>query len=155
MEHKYRGALFSPAQEIILRFFLKCTRSQQDLMLTEANKLTCRPRWRSELTNCFAVLTLHRPWSPCHSKSRHNIRNSIHYLFYVWYCIRSIPLPFPLSSFCSLTVCKKPGRSVHVLYIRLYIWRKTTLHDVNMTYCKDRYMDYNPSMWMKSMSPVI
>jgi len=32
-------------------------------MLTQANKLTCRPRWRSELANCFAVhvLTLHRP----------------------------------------------------------------------------------------------
>ena len=26
-------------------------------MLTEANKLTCRPRWRSELAKCFAVLT--------------------------------------------------------------------------------------------------
>ena len=32
-------------------------------MLTEANKLTCRPRWHSELANCFAVLTLHRPRS--------------------------------------------------------------------------------------------
>ena len=34
--------------------------------------------------------TLHRPRSPCHSKWRRSIRNSIHYPFYVWYCIRSI-----------------------------------------------------------------
>ena len=54
-------AVFLPAQEIILRFYLECTRSQLELMLTEANKLTCSPRWLSELANCFAVLTLHRP----------------------------------------------------------------------------------------------
>ena len=27
---------------------------------------------------------------PCHSKWRRSIRNSVHYPFYVWYCIRSI-----------------------------------------------------------------
>ena len=48
---------FLPGAKNNLRFYLECTRSQQDLMLTEANKLTCR---RSELENCFAVLTLHR-----------------------------------------------------------------------------------------------
>ena len=41
----------------------ECTRSQQELILTKANKLTCMPRWHSELANCFAVLKLHRPRS--------------------------------------------------------------------------------------------
>ena len=31
-----------------------------------------------------------------------------------------------------------------VLYIRLYI-RHKTLHDINMTYSKDRYMKYHPA----------
>ena len=43
-------------------FYPECTRSQQDLTLTQVNKLTCthhRLRWHSEPTKCFVVLTLH------------------------------------------------------------------------------------------------
>ena len=56
-------APFSPAQKVILHLHQECTRCQQDLTLTEANKLTCMPHWRSELTKCVTVLKLHRPQS--------------------------------------------------------------------------------------------
>ena len=36
-------APFLPAQEVILRLHPECIRSQQDLTLTEANKLTWMP----------------------------------------------------------------------------------------------------------------
>ena len=37
-------APFSPVQEMILHLHPECARSQQDLTLIEANKLTCIPR---------------------------------------------------------------------------------------------------------------
>ena len=35
---------FLTSTEMILHFYPECTRSQQDLTLIEANKLTCMPR---------------------------------------------------------------------------------------------------------------
>ena len=51
---------FLTTTESDLHLHQEYARSQQALTLTEANKLTCMPCWRSELTKCFTVLKHHR-----------------------------------------------------------------------------------------------
>ena len=82
MERKYSGAVC----ELLCcdrTFPPRMTRSQQDLKLTETNKLTCM---HSELAKGFAVLTLHRPQSSLQLKWWRSIQVSVHYPFYVWLC---------------------------------------------------------------------
>ena len=62
----------------------ECIMSQQDLTLTEANKLTCTPCWHCELAKCFAVLKRHIPWSSLPLKWQCSIRISIHCPFHIW-----------------------------------------------------------------------
>ena len=81
---KYSRAPFSPVQEMILDMHPECARFQQDLTLTEPNKLTCTPRWHCELTKCFAVLNAIYHGLPCHSKWWRSIRISVHCPFHVW-----------------------------------------------------------------------
>ena len=74
-------APFSPVQEVVLHLHPECTRSQQFLTLTKANKVTCMPRWHIELAIGFAVLMLHRSRSSLPLKM---VVYSIHCPFYVW-----------------------------------------------------------------------
>ena len=46
VEHFASSSLNST--EVILHLHPECTRSQQDLTLTEASELTCMPRWCNE-----------------------------------------------------------------------------------------------------------
>ena len=61
-----------------------------------SNKLTCMPRWCSELAKCFTILKLHRPWSSLPLKMATLVSgflSAVHFRFgYVRYCIRSIPI---------------------------------------------------------------
>ena len=83
----------SPAQEVILHLHPECTRSQQDLTLTEANKLT-------SLVNAVSLQSALLYFSSidhglvCHSKWRRSIQILSTFCFtfgYVMYCIRSTP----------------------------------------------------------------
>ena len=94
MELKYSGTVCEllSHQRNKLHLHSECTRSQQGLMLTKVNKLTCMPRWHSELAKCFAVLVLRviflATWN---GGVVSGFPSTVCFtLGYVWYCIRSI-----------------------------------------------------------------
>ena len=61
----------------------ECTRSQQNLMLTKANKLTCKLCWRSKLAKCFTIHSVDCGL-PCHSKWQCSIWIPVHHLLVTW-----------------------------------------------------------------------
>jgi len=77
--------LFSPAQEIILRFYLECTRSQQELMLTSLKRISLPAGLIDAVSLRIASLYLRSidRSLPCHSKWQCSILTSVHYPFYV------------------------------------------------------------------------
>ena len=70
-----------------LRFYLECTRSQQEAkwISLPAGHVDTVSLQIASLYLCSIDRGL-----CCHSKWQRSIRNSIHYSFYVWYFIRSI-----------------------------------------------------------------
>ena len=88
---QYRKKWFS-------HFYPECTRSQQDLMLTQVNKLTCMHHWlswHSEPTKCFVVLTLYTPLPAVFLATQNGsmvsrFLSTVRFMFgYARYCIRS------------------------------------------------------------------
>ena len=97
MELKYSRAvceLLSHQHGKWFYIYTSCTKSQQDLTLTEAKKLTCIPCWRIELANCFAVLKA--PYTAVFLVTQNGAIVSwflptFRFTFgYMWYCIRSM-----------------------------------------------------------------
>ena len=85
VKHKHGRAvceLFLMNARSYFTFLPECTRSQQDLKLTEVNRLTSKCHWTSELTKFLPVITLDCDFS-CHSKWWHPIQflSTAHFTF--------------------------------------------------------------------------